>query len=89
MKFQEKPGHIFLTDDSGKMLAEVTFPTSGDGVAVINHTFVDPSLRGQGVADKLLSAAVKQIRSNNLKARPTCSYAVQWFQRHPEHADLL
>ncbi|MGI6403977.1 MAG: GNAT family N-acetyltransferase [Oscillospiraceae bacterium] len=89
MELQQKPGHVFLTDSSGKMLAEVTFPTSGDGFAVIDHTFVDTSLRGQGIAEKLLSAAVQQIRSSSLKARPTCSYAIKWFERHPEHSDLL
>lgn len=88
MKFQYEPGRIYAVDPSGTLLAEVTFPAS-NGVAVVDHTFVDPSLRGQGIADKLLTAAVEQIRSQGLKARATCSYAVKWFEQHPEHSDLL
>ena len=88
MIFQHEANRIFATSPSGSTLAEVTFPASG-GVADINHTFVDPSLRGQGMADKLLSSAVTQIRSDGLKALPTCPYAIKWFQEHPEHSDLL
>ncbi len=82
MEFQHESGHIYAKDPSGAILAEVTFPASS-GVADINRTFVDPSLRGQGIADKLLSAAVEQIRSDGLKARLTCSCAVKWFEKHP------
>lgn len=89
MDFQYELGHIYAADASGTILAEVTFPTSGDGVAVIDRTFVDAPLRGQGIAGRLLFAAMEQIRSNGLRARPTCPYAVKWFERHPEHADLL
>lgn len=88
MKFREEPGRIFAVDENGTLLAEVTFPQQ-DGVAVINHTFVDGSLRGQGVAGQLLQAAADTLRREGRKARPTCSYAVHWFQTHPEAADLL
>lgn len=88
MKFQYELGRIYAADTSGTILAEVTFPVS-DGIANINHTFVAPPLRGQGIADKLLSAAVDQIFLDGLKARATCSYAVKWFQEHPEHSGLL
>ena len=47
------------------------------------------ALRGQGVAGQLMEAAVDQIRSEGLKARPICSYAAKWFEKHPEQGDLL
>ena len=28
-------------------------------------------------------------RQDGRKARPTCSYAVHWFETHPEEQDLL
>ena len=68
--------------------AEILFP-SLNGVAAITRTFVDESLRGQGVAGQLMEAAVDQIRSEGLKARPICSYAAKWFEKHPEQGDLL
>jgi predicted GNAT family acetyltransferase len=88
MEFQHSPGRIFALDGDGKLIAEVTFPAEG-GVADIDHTFVDASLRGQGVAGKLLAAAAEQIRAEGLKAKATCSYAVKWFDQHPEEQDLL
>lgn len=88
MNFQYDLGHIYATDPSGALLAEVTFPVF-DGVADINHTYVDRSLRGQGIASQLIAAAIEQIHLHGLKARATCSYAIKWFEEHPEHADLL
>ena len=75
-------------DESGRLLAEVTFPVSG-GVANINHTYVSEALRGQGAAAQLLEAAVAKLRADGLKAGPTCTYAVKWFSEHPEESDLL
>lgn len=88
MKFTQEPGRIFAQDESGKLLAEVTFPDRGDAVE-INHTFVDPSLRGQGVAGQLLQAVADTLRAGGRRAIPTCSYAVRWFEAHPECSDLL
>ncbi|HIZ41918.1 MAG TPA: N-acetyltransferase [Candidatus Gemmiger excrementigallinarum] len=88
MEFRKESGRIFATDETGKLLAEVTFPER-EGVAVINHTFVDDSLRGQGVAGQLLRAVADTLRQDGRKARATCSYAIHWFQTHPEEQDLL
>ena len=87
MEFQREPGRIYAMNGN-KLVAEVTFPAR-DGVAVIDHTFVDDSLRGQGVAGALVRVAVDQIRADGQKAAATCSYAQSWFQSHPEEADLL
>lgn len=88
MEFQREPGRIFSLDASGRLIAEVTFPAV-DGVAHIDHTFVDDALRGQGVAGALLAAAAQQIRSEGYRAKPVCTYAVKWFSEHPEAAELL
>ena len=72
----------------GKTLARVTFPALDAETVELDHTFVDDSLRGQGVAGKLLEAAAAELRKRGLKAVPTCSYAVKWFGKHPEFADV-
>ena len=87
MEFQREPGCIYAMED-GRLIAEVTFPDR-DGVAEIDHTFVDDTLRGQGVAGQLLRAAADQIRAEGKRAMATCSYAKIWFEKHPEEADLL
>ena len=88
MEFQYEKGRIYALDSAGKLIAEITFPEAG-GIAYIDHTFVDGALRGQGVAGRLVEAAVRQIRSEGLRVRPTCSYAARWFSEHPEESDLL
>jgi predicted GNAT family acetyltransferase len=89
MEFKHEKSRIFLNNEEGKTIAEVTFPETSDNTVNINHTFVDGSLRGQGVADKLLSELAQELKSNNKKAVATCSYAVGWFEKHPEYEDLL
>ena len=88
MRFERETGRISARDESGKLLAEVTFPDR-DGAAEIDHTFVDPSLEGRGMAGQLLQAAADALWAEGRKVRPTCSYAVRWFEKHPEQRDLL
>lgn len=89
MDFTYHSNQIALYDEQNKLLAEVTFPDTAANTVNINHTFVDDSLRGQGVAGKLMEAAAGQLRSQNKKAVLTCSYAVKWFEKHPEFSDLV
>ena len=89
MEFQETNGRIWVENEEGRLVAEITFPEARPGVADIDHTFVDASLRGQGAAGRLVEAAVAQLRRRDMKAVPTCSYAQRWFQDHPEQGDLL
>lgn len=85
MDFITEKDRIYATDSSGKIIAEVTFPTE-DGVSTIDHTFVDPSLRGQGVAGKLVKLAADHILAEGNRIAAICSYAVAWFKRHPEYS---
>lgn len=83
MDYRKQPGRIWAENQAGEVIAEITFPECG-GVAVIDHTFVDGSLRGQGIAGELMRAAVDQILSEGHRIAATCSYAVSWLQKHPE-----
>ena len=60
MDFLENDQKIWLEDESGKVTAYVEFPEI-NGAYNVMHTVVDPSLRGQGIGDKLLSALVKKM----------------------------
>lgn len=89
MEFVHDQNKIYLNDENNHMIAVVTFPTIGEGLVNIDHTFVDGSLRGQGIAGKLMEEAVAQLREQNLKAKLSCSYAIKWFEEHPECKDLI
>ncbi len=89
MDFTYNPNQVALFGEDQKLLAEVTYPQVDENTVNIDHTFVDPSLRGQNMADRLMHAAVEQIGKENKKAVVTCSYAVKWFEKHPEFQDIV
>ena len=91
MEFRQEPGRIFATGEDGRLLAEVTFPER-EGAAEIDHTFVDPSLRGQGVAGQLLQAAADTLRAQAARRgppaptrcaglRPIRSTPICWYEK--------
>ena len=88
MNFSMESNRIYKLDESGRLIAEVTVPSVSTKVVNINHTFVDESLKGQGIADKLMKAVVYELRETGKKARTTCPYATKWFERHPEAQDV-
>lgn len=89
MNFTYTKNQIGLYHFDDHLLAEVTFPDVDANTVNINHTFVDDSLRGQGIAGQLMKAAAEQLRLEGKKAILTCSYAIKWFETHPEYNDLL
>ena len=87
--FLYEQNRIYMEDENHTVVAEVTFPPIDNNTVAINHTFVDHSLRGQGIAGDLLKATADYLTENNLKAIPTCSYALSWFEKHEEYKDVL
>ncbi len=53
------------------------------------RTFVDPALRGKGIADELLRCVVDYAKENEMKIKPSCSYAVTFFRRNSEYKWIL
>ena len=89
MNFTYNPNQIAYFHSDNNLLAEVTFPNVDENTVDINHTFVDDSLRCQGVAGKLMEATALYLRSQGKKAILTCSYAISWFEKHTEYQDIL
>lgn len=55
---------------------------------IIDHTFVDPAYRGQGLAEKLVAKGVEKARKEQKKIIPLCPFAKKEFERKPEYADV-
>ena len=91
IKHVEKGGRggFVVRDEDGKRVAELTYVTAGDSAFIIDHTEVDPDLRGQGVAEKLLDAAANYARENNLKIHATCPFALSKLQDEEEFKDVF
>ena len=60
-----------------------------DNRYVLTHVEADPALRGTGAAARLMEQIVALAREKNLQIVPRCSYALVWFKRHPDAADVL
>ena len=81
IEFSHENGRIYAMDDSGKVIAEINFPEVSPGVCEIVHTYVDDSLRGQGIAGKLTEMAVAEIEGQGKKVTASCSYAMKWLAK--------
>ena len=55
---------------------------------VITHVGVQPELRGQGVAGRIVQVGLEYARARSLRVVPMCSYAAAYIRRHPEYAEL-
>lgn len=76
-----------LKDGPGEP-AVLTYHTRGDAT-VMDHTFVPPAMRGQGIAAILTHDALLEARRLGWKVIPDCSYVETYIQRNPEFKDVL
>lgn len=75
---------IYSIDEKGELMAEVTFIHKKNGDINIDHVYVNPILRGNGVAGKAMLVVVDYLRKEGFKATATCSYASTWFKKHED-----
>lgn len=74
--YQDK---MLYLDDNNSIVAEIDFPKTGVNEITITHTFVDSSLRGQGIAKKLVEEVISIAQKEKYNIRATCSYAMRYF----------
>ena len=82
MNFVKDDGRIYVEDNDKNIVAQVTFSKVNKNTYDINHTFVDPSLRGKGIASKLVEEAVNYIKEKNCNIIASCSYARNWLEKN-------
>jgi len=59
------------------------------GLVIFTHTFVPPALRGKGLAEILVRAALTWAQAEGYKVVPECSYVARFISLHPEYHDLI
>jgi uncharacterized protein len=85
---QGSKGEWFI-DENAKRLAEMSYSWAGDDKFIIDHTWVDDSLRGQHVGRQLLDQAVAYARERKVKIIPLCPFAKSVFDKDPSIGDVL
>lgn len=53
MEIREGHNKFYINDEKGKQIAEIVFVPTGENLAIIEHTDVDESLKGQGIGKQL------------------------------------
>lgn len=84
MEFKKAGNRFYQTNDEGLTIAEVTYIPLGEDKIDIDHTFVDPSLRGQGIAEQLVDAVVMEMEKEEKKITASCPYVEKLFERKPD-----
>ena len=82
MDFIKEKNRIYAQNSNKETIAEVTFYEIQNGVFNIDHTFVDDSLRGQGIGSKLVQEAVNTINEKGAKIQATCPFASKWLEEN-------
>ena len=79
---------FYIGEDAEHAIAKITFIPEGDNLTIV-HTLVDPSLKGQGVGNKLVNKVVELAREENKKIIPVCPFAKKVLTASEEYADVL
>lgn len=76
-----KPRGRFVAYSDGVEVGEMSYTFVDDRSLAFDHTFVDPSMRGQNVARKLYDQAKLFCEVFDFTMVPVCSYVVAQMQR--------
>ena len=89
MEIKEEKDRFVLLNDHNHEIGEMTWSNAGDKIMIIDHTFVDPTYRGQKLAEKLVFNGVEKARREGKKIIPLCTFAKKEFDTKPEYSDVL
>ena len=78
----------FYIDEDGEWIAELTY-IKNNGTMTIDHTEIDEKLRGEGIGQDMVKAAVEYARESGLKIKAVCPYAKKVIEGTPEFQDVL
>lgn len=88
MIIHEEKNRFYLGDSSDTAFAEITYSNAGEGIYIIDHTYVHPEHQGQGIAKQLVASVVQKARNEGKKIMPLCPFANAEFERTPEYIDV-
>jgi predicted GNAT family acetyltransferase len=85
----ENAANRYVLRDDGELIAALDYVINSNSIS-FNHTFTNPSKRGQGFAGEIVEYAVNDVENTSERnIVPMCWYVDKWFESHPERADLL
>ncbi len=77
-------GPRFEIKDKDEILGEMVYRIEDGKAIVIEHTYLNPLLRGKNYGFELLETLVKFARKQHLKVKSECSYATKLLEKNKE-----
>ncbi len=59
------------------------------GVATLQHTIINEEYGRHGYARALVTLVLEDLRTQDVKIVPECSYVQDYLRRYPEYNDML
>ena len=87
MEVKVKDNAIVIKLDE-KESANIMFHIEGNRM-YLDSTYTPKEYRGRGIGTELVKVSMKYARENGLVIVPVCSFAIEYFKRHPENGDIL
>jgi predicted GNAT family acetyltransferase len=80
--------HRFEMQLDGERIGVIDY-TQHDSVVTMTHTAVSDDHSGQGLAAKLVEAALADVRESGEQVVPDCAYVRGYIRKHPQWGDLV
>lgn len=84
----QREQHRFVVEVDGRS-AFLRYRPVDERTLDFTTTWVDPALRGRGVGEALVEAALEYARERGCGVIPTCWFVRTVVDRNPEYGDLL
>lgn len=84
-----EPARRHFVTRAGERESRLFYIPGTPGVVEFRNTWVDPALRGHGVGEALVLAALRWARAEGLRVIPSCGFVGTVVRRHPEFEPLL
>lgn len=88
MDWQYENGRIFSVNENKELMAETTFVYKENGEVDIDHTYVNPQLRGKGLAGELEDHATRDILIQILNDEDSHLDEIEELKDQIEHMSL-
>ncbi len=78
----------YVLDVDGRRAGFVTYRLS-DGEIALLHAEVDPPMRSQGLASRLIEFTLDDARSRGLGVLPYCPFVRYFIEQHDDYLELV
>ena len=78
-----------VAKENGNRVGLMSYSIPESDFIIIDHTEVEPDLKGKGVGKKMLYKIVEMAREKNVKILPLCPFANAMFKKLEDINDVL